>query len=391
VLLRRPESDLDLWSDDALRDPYPRYRELRDDGPAVWLQRYGVYALPRFEDVRRALRDWQTFSSAQGVGINEDANAITRGGLLTSDGPEHVALRKVIGKPLGTQAMSALRETIVAEAEKVAQRVVDQGTFDGVRDLAWYLPLTVVRQLVGLPDEGRERMLEWGSAGFNSGGPPNERSRAGTALRLEMQEYMRTQAVPGRLLPGSWGAQLYEAAERGELPTSRCAREMSNYVGPSLDTTINATSSALWLFAEHPDQWDAIRTEPALISNAVSEVLRVESPVQFFTRFVTREVAFEDVAVAAGSRVLIMYGSANRDERHWEEPARFDIQRDAREQLSFGHGAHICLGMPLARLEIESLLAALAKRVKRFVLGTPERALNNSLRGFARLPLTVRC
>ena len=389
MLLNRPDSDADPWSDEGLLDPYAQYRGLRDLAPAVWLRRYGVYALARFDSVRRALRDWQIFSSASGVGMNEESNALTRGSLLTSDGAEHVALRKIVGRPLGTQAMSALRETIVAEAEAVAQRVTERGSFDGVTDLAWHLPLTVVRQLVGLPDEGRERMLQWGAAGFNSGGPPNERSRAGTALRREMLEYMRVQAVPGKLLPGSWGAQLYEAGERGEIPLERCAREMANYVGPSLDTTINATTSALWLFAEHPEQWEAIRHDAGLIPNAVSEVLRFESPVQFFTRYVTAEVSFDDVILPAGSRVLIMYGSANRDERRWENPDQFDIRRDARDQLGFGHGAHICLGMPLARLEIESLLGALAKRVKRFELGNAERAINNSLRGFGRLPLTA--
>jgi cytochrome P450 len=285
--------------------------------------------------------------------------------------------------------MSQLRDTIVMEAEKATARIAELGSFDGVRDLAWHLPLAVVRALVGLPEAGRERMLEWGSAGFNAGGPDNERSRAGRVLRLEMMQYMQTTAVPGKLTPGSWGDQLYAAAERGEIPLDRCAREMSNYVGPSLDTTINATTSALWLFAEHPDQWEALCQNPALIPNAVQEALRIESPIQFFTRYVTQDVLVDGIVVPANSRVLVMYGSANRDERHWEDPERFDITRDASDQLAFGHGAHVCLGMPLARLEIETLLASLTKRVKRFRVAAPERAINNTLRGFARLPLVA--
>ena len=319
------ESGIDLWSESSLLDPFDNYRVLRDLAPVVALKQYGVLALPRFDDVRSALRNWRVFSSAHGVGMNERSNELNRGSLLTSDGPEHVALRKIIGRPLGTQAMSQLRDTITVEAEAVASRVAALGQFDGVRDLAWHLPLAVVRTLVGLPEQSRERMLEWG------------------ALRMEMMEYMRTTAVPGKLAPGSWGAQLYEAGERGEIPLERCAREMSNYVGPSLDTTINATTSALWLFAKHPDQWDAIRDDPALIPNAVQEVLRIEAPVQFFTRYVTEDVMVGDTVVPADSRVLIMYGSANRDERHWDAPERFDIKRDASDQLAFGHGAHVCL------------------------------------------------
>jgi cytochrome P450 len=384
-----PESGIDLWTDEALREPYSRYQELRDLGAAVLLPEYGVVALARFADVRDALRNWQTFSSAHGVGLNEDGNERSRGSLLTSDGQEHIALRKIVGRPLGSNAMRELRDTIAAEAEVVAARVAALRTFDGVRDLAWHLPLTVVSRLVGLPEEGRERMLAWGAAGFNAGGPPNERSRAGTALRLEMLEYLNIRAVPGKLTPGGWGAQLYDAAARGEIAIERCPREMSNYVGPSLDTTINATANALWLFARHPEQWEAVRADPRLIPNAVNEALRMESPVQFFSRYVSADVHVGDMLVPEGSRVLLMYGSANRDERHWPDAKRFDIGRDAKEQLAFGHGAHVCLGMPLARLEIESLLAALVPRVRRFELGEPERALNNTLRGFARLPLTI--
>ena len=389
TLTALPEAGVDLWTDEALSDPYPRYRMLRDLGVAVRLPEYGVVALPRFAEVRDALRDWQTFSSAYGVGLSEDGNARNRGSLLTSDGAEHVALRKIVGRPLGSDAMRAIRDTISAESEVVAARISAMRTFDGVSDVARHIPLAVVSRLVGLPEEGRERMLAWGTAGFNAGGPPNERSRAGTALRLEMMEYLTTQAVPGRLTPGGWGAQLYDAAARGEIAVDRCAREMTNYVGPSLDTTINATTNALWLFARNPDQWDAVRADPSLIPNAVNEALRVESPVQFFSRYVTADARVGHELVPAGSRVLLMYGSANRDERRWPDPERFDVRRDAKEQLAFGHGAHVCLGMPLARLEIESLLAALVPRVRRFEVGEPERELNNTLRGFARLPLTI--
>ena len=363
---------------------------MRDAGSAVWLSKYQIFAVARFADVRDALRNWRLFTSSFGVGVDEEYNGLASGSLLTSDGPEHVALKKILGRPLGTVAMAALKRTIVSEAENIAERVAEMGTFDGVSDLAWHLPLAVVRQLVGLPDSGRDRMLEWGTAGFNALGPHNARTTAGRQLRNEMLEYMRTQAVPGKLRPGSWGAQLYEAGERGEIAPERCAREMVNYVGPSLDTTINATSSALWLFAQNPDQWDALRSDASLIPGAVTEALRVEAPVQTFTRRTTEDARVDDTMIPAASRVAVMFGSANRDERYWTNPDVFDIRRDARDQLAFGHGAHICLGMPLARLEIESLLAALARRVKRFTLGAPPvRALNNTLRGFQTLMLTA--
>ena len=126
------------------------------------------------------------------------------------------------------------------------------------------------------------------------------------------------------------------------------------------------------------------------MGNAISEVLRLESPVPYFTRMSVRDADVGGISLPSGSRVLVCYASANRDERTWPDPERFDVRRDgAKNQLAFGHGPHECVGMPLARLEMHSLFSALAKRVKRFTAGEPVRALNNNLRGFERLPMTV--
>ena len=127
-----------------------------------------------------------------------------------------------------------------------------------------------------------------------------------------------------------------------------------------------------------------------LISSAISEAIRLESPIRGFTRVATENVEFEGVELAAGSRVLVLYASANRDERKWEEPEKFDVRREARDHLGFGIGAHVCAGMHLARLEMTALITAFTRRVSRFELGEPTRAINNVLRGFARLPVTVR-
>ena len=164
---------------------------------------------------------------------------------------------------------------------------------------------------------------------------------------------------------------------------------MNDYMGPSLDTTIFAVSSAIWLFAQHPEQWDAVRADPSLIPNAVNEVLRLESPIQGFSRMVTRDHVVDGVTIPANTRVIVLYGSANRDERKWEDPERFDVRRRASEHLAFGQGPHACVGMSLARLEIKALLTALAKRVTRFELGHTRRAINNVLRGFESVEVTV--
>lgn len=163
-----------------------------------------------------------------------------------------------------------------------------------------------------------------------------------------------------------------------------------DYLAPSLDTTISAIGNAIWLFATHPEQWDRLRRSPDRIKSAFNEVLRLESPISCFTRVARAGTQVDGCDVPAGSRVLVSFASANRDERRWHEPDRFDILRESAGQLAFGHGEHACVGMGLARLEGAVVLAALAARVDRIALnGSPLRKRNNLIRSFSSLPVTV--
>lgn len=384
-----PHSGIDLFTDEALLDPYPLYRELRDAGGAVWLDRYDMMVLSRYEDVREALRNWEVYSSAAGVTMNQPMNDALAGNTLCSDSPKHDVLRGVIQKPLMPGPVRALTAQIDAAAEELVERLVARKHFDAATELGQHLPVSIVSNLVGLPEEGRERMLDWAAANFNCFGPLNPRTVTAFETVKEMIHYAYTEAVPGKLKPGGWAAMIYDAADRGEIGHDQCPAMMNDYMGPSLDTTIFAVGSAVWLFANHPEQWDIVREDPSVIPNAVNEVLRLESPIQAFSRMVTRDHEVDGTAIPAGTRTIVLYGSANRDERKWEDPEKFDVRRRASEHLGFGIGPHACVGAPLARLEIKALLAALAKRVRRFELGETKRALNNVLRGFERVDVTV--
>jgi cytochrome P450 len=386
-----PVSDLDLHADSALLDPYPLYRELRGAGGAVWMRRYGMFALPRYADVRNALANWQVFSSARGVMFNEATNERVRGIPLVSDPPEHERLRRPLKMSLAAKELSLLESELSAATEALVERLVERKTFDAVSDFAQFLPMFIVTRHAGLPEEGRERTLEWADAIFNTCGPlDKQRTREALPLAGEQMHYLMTQAVPGKLTPGGWGQRLYDDAERGELAREECPVLMTDLMAPSLYTTIHATSSAVWLFGRHPDQWDEIRADPSLIPNAINEILRLESPAQGLTRYVTRDHTVGGVTIPAGSRVMVLYASANRDERKWKEPERFDVRREGvAEHLAWGFGPHACVGSGLARLELKVLLAALARRVRRFELGEVERGINMVLRGLRRLEVTV--
>lgn len=385
-----PTFDVDLYSDAVLDDPYDLYRELRNAGPVVHLSRYGFYALPRYDDVRAALGDWQRFSSAKGVAMNDQMNDILAGTVIATDPPEHMRLRKILERPIAPKEVAALRGRIVELAEALAARLSEMDAFDAASDLAHYLPLTVVSELIGLPEEGRQRILAWAAASFDimaaAGAPRME--EAGHIMG-EMMEYVMDPSLPERLRPDGWAARLFNAVETGEIAPGQPEVMIQGYLNPSLDTTIFATTNLIWLFARYPDQWQELRENPALVPRAINEAIRLESPIQHFSRVTTEDVQIDGSLIPAHSRILVMYGSANRDERHYQMAEKFDVRRENSDHLGFGYANHMCVGMNLAKLEITALVQALLPRISRFELVDAKRARNNLLRGFESLKVRV--
>jgi len=383
-------STLDPYADQALLNPWPLYRELREMAPVVWLEKYRMFALTRYDVVVKALRDWEAFPSSFGVMMNDDMNQVLRGNTLCSDGDAHNRLRRVVMRPVTAIAIKSLEDEVAREAEGIVGRLCARGRFCATGELATYLPVTIVSNAVGLPEEGRERMMQWSIGLFDCFGPLNERVRNAMPVLSEMMDYARTHAVPGKLKPGSWAEAIHHAAAAGEVPPEAVPILMIDYMGPSLDTTIFAISSGVWLFAKHPDQWDLVRNDPSLIPAAINEILRIEAPIQGFSRYVARDYDLDGVVLPEGSRTIVFYGAANRDPRQFPQPDRFDVRRDnAGRHMAFGAGPHMCLGSNLAKLEMRALFTALAGRVKRFHIEAEERALNNVLRGFSKLIVSV--
>jgi cytochrome P450 len=193
---------------------------------------------------------------------------------------------------------------------------------------------------------------------------------------------------PSQLRPDGWAAALFAAAAAGRIERDDVAGMLIDYVAPSLDTTILGTGHLLFQLGTHPAQWDLVRNDPTLIPRAIDEALRLESPVRAFTRMAVEDYDVGGTVIPAGDRVLIMYGAANRDERRYPNPDAFDVTRDAKDHLGFGHGVHRCAGSYLAELEMEALLRAMASRVRRIEVDAPAFALNNVLRGHERFRAT---
>ncbi|MYZ48470.1 cytochrome P450 [Propylenella binzhouense] len=389
VRLNVPTDDVDLFCDDILRYPYEAYARLREKGPVVFLTRHNIFALPRYAPVRTVLEDHETYISGKGVGLSKFGNQSRRGTPIASDPPLHTKRRGLVAERLSLRSVREITPDLQRQADVLVGTVAEQGEFDGVADFSRRFPLMVMADLIGLPQDGREHLLEWADAGFNLFGPPNERVAKSEERFPEVRDYIRSLEQPGRLRPGSMGAAIYEAAARGEIEFDQCGPLIMAYLMAGLDTTINAISAALLLFGRHPDQWDLVRENPRLIAMALNEVIRLESPIQNLRRVVTREHELEGAILEEGVSVLVMFGSANRDESRWQDADRFDVKRNPVGHLAFGMGIHNCAGQTLARAEAASLLEALARRARRIEVGEPEWHLNNVIRGLERLPVRL--
>jgi cytochrome P450 len=380
----------DIYTDSAIVDPYPHYARLRELGPVVWLSRQRVYAVPRYAECKAVLRDDETFVSGKGVALNPLTNHLGDGTTLNSDGDDHSARRKLVAHRLLPRALRSIGEDVDRLAGEVVDRALLMGEVDGVEDIASALPLAVVPDLVGWPRDQRDHLITWGGATFDILGPANKRAAKALPDALRMLRFARRVVRERSVLEGSMGHDVLAAADEGKLTLAECAPLMIDYIAPSLDTTISAISNALHLFATHPEQWRLLRDDPALLGNAVNEVIRYESPLRAFSRKTIRATTVADTPIARGARVLVLYASANRDEREWAAPERFDIRNDAGRHLGFGNGAHACAGQGLARLETTAMLSALIERVDRIELtGTPVWAMNNIIRRHAHLPIKL--
>ena len=385
-----PRYEPDVYSDGAILDPYPHYERMRAMGPVVRLAKQRALAVSRYADCKRVLLDDTTFISGRGVALNPVANRLSRGTTLNSDGAEHDDRRRILAHRLTPRALRSMRQEVEARADAVVAAAVEREEVDGVRDIAEALPTSFVPDLIGWPQEGREHLLRWAGATFDSLGPLNARSLRTAGSSLGMLRFARSMVRRGQLLPGSMGDDVLRKADQGELSRGECPALMIDYLAPSLDTTISAIASALLLLGRHPEQWERLKADPSLVPNTVNEVVRLHSPLRAFARFVAADADIDGVPVPRGSRIVVFYASANRDERFWESPDTFDVTRDAAPQLGFGQGAHGCAGQGLARLETQAILQSILARVDRIeVVGDPVWGLNNIIHKLDQLPLRL--
>ncbi|MEM6985787.1 MAG: cytochrome P450 [Pseudomonadota bacterium] len=385
-----PVCDIDFFSDAYVKDPISAYHAMLNKGPVVWLPQNALHAIVGHAAITAALRNHRVFRSGKGVSINEDINKFLVGSTLNSDPPGHDETRAITFAPLSPPALVAVRERIDVEANAVADKVVALGEFDAVTDLATHLPMTIVRDLVGLGTHGKENMLSWGTATFQLMGDPRERREDAQQKVADLGAFLSDPGTLSRLSPDGWASRATRLAVEAGFDPKRATALMRDYIAPSLDTTISAISYGIMLFAQHPEQWQKIREDRSRIKNAIEEIVRLNTPIKTLSRWVDEDIDIGDAKLKRDSRVMMMFGAANRDPAVFENPDTFDIDRRTKGHVGFGHGKHSCLGMHLARLEMTSLFNALADRVERFeMLAHPVHAIVSVIHSLESLKMRV--
>lgn len=388
-----PITDQDAYADQVLADPYAFYEHVREAGPVVGFSRYDVLAVARHAEVQAVLTQPDTFCSGAGVGLTNfhtEKSWRQPSLILEADPPEHGAKRRVLTRILSPLALKRLRDEFEREAVRLVRRVVELGECDGVKELAEAFPLKVFADAVGLPAEGREHLLPYGDLVFNGFGPINERFESRMAQSGPTVAWIMDICRRERLRPDGFGAQIYDAADAGEITLEEAPLLVRTLLSAGLDTTIFTLSNAIVNFARHPDQWAILRDEPSGARKAIEEVMRYESTFQSFYRTTTRPVELAGVNIPAEQKIWVGIAAANRDPRRWPDPNTFDVTRNATGNLAFGTGIHGCAGQMIARMEGEIVLKALAEHVQEIIpIGDPVIHYNNTVRGYSSLPLTV--
>jgi len=393
--------ELNPFAHEFHEDPHPVYRWLRAHAPLYRNDALGFWALSRYADVRAASLDWATYSSAEGTTVErlDPEWFVERPMMIFMDPPRHGRLRALVSRVFTPRRVAELEPFVRATAARLLDPLAAAGGGDVVRDLSGPLPMEVIFTLLGVPDADRRQLRVWMDQSLERDrDTPAVPMRALAAMASLMQywnellETLRRRPDVGDGLDGGLIAALLQAEVDGERLSHGEIVGFCSLLGAAGNETVTKLLGGTWVvLGRHPAQWADLVREPALIPSAVEEALRTTSPSQYQGRTVTRDVEWYGTRVPAGDRILLLTGSANRDETAFPDPDRFDVRREPNEHLAFGMGVHFCLGAALARLESRVALEELGRRFPRFRVDEDRciRVHMSNVHGFESVPFAA--
>lgn len=347
--------------DDPQLNPFPWYRRMREEQPVAYDPRWG-WGVFRYDDVQEVLTRYVAFSSQWMGDGPPSASQPFAASMLGSDPPRQRQLRSLVAQVFTPRAIAALEPRITAIVADLLDRALPAASLEVIGALAAPLPIIVIAELLGIPVADRARFKLWSDALVSFAG---DTALSPSGAQAAIVDYFLRIIAERRRAPGEDLISRLLAAEiAGEgLSNAELLGFCALLLVAGNETTTNLIGNAMLCLAERPAAWARLRADPALLPAALEEVLRFRSPVQAMFRVARGEVDLGGQRIPAGARVTAFIGSANHDERHFADPATFDLDRQSNRHIAFGHGIHYCLGAPLARLEGRIALGALLERV----------------------------
>lgn len=367
----------DPWDAAFVADPYPAYRELRERGRAIWWEATGQWLVPHYADVSALLRDrrlgrtylhrftHEEFGREAPPPEHEPFHVLNGNGLLDLEDPAHARVRRLVAKAFTPRTVERLVPAVRRMAGELVGRLLADGGGDLLTAVAEPLPVGVIAELLGVPEADRGLLRPWSAdiCGMFELRPDEETARRAVRASVEFSAYLRELIAERRARPGEDLVSGLIAAhdDEGRLSEQEMISTCVLLLNAGHEATVNTTVNGWWALFRNPDRLAALRAghDPEKLSTAVDELMRYDTPLQMFERWVLDDIRVGDTDIPRGAEVALLFGSANRDPARFEDPDTLDLERADNPHLTFGAGIHYCLGAPLARRELEASFGAL--------------------------------
>jgi unspecific monooxygenase len=396
----------DPWDPAFVSDPYPAYAELRDRGRVTYYEPTDQWLVPRHADVSALLRDRRLGRTYQHRFTHEDFgrtapppehepfHTLNDHGMLDLEPPDHTRIRRLVSKAFTPRTVEQLKPYVSKLAGELVDRLVAAGGGDLLTDVAEPLPVAVIAEMLGIPESDRAPLRPWSAdiCGMYELSPSEDTAARAVRASVEFAEYLRELIAARRKEPGDDLISGLIAAHDDEdrLTEQEMISTAVLLLNAGHEATVNATVNGWWALFRNPDQLAALRADHSLIPSAVEELMRYDTPLQLFERWVLDEIEIDGTTVPRGAEIAMLFGSANHDPDVFADPERLDLTRADNPHISFSAGIHYCIGAPLARIELAASMRALLERAPTLALATdPVRKPNFVIRGLEGLSVEV--
>ncbi|MFF4540816.1 cytochrome P450 [Streptomyces aureus] len=396
----------DPWDPGFLADPYPAYEELRARGRVHYYEPTNQWLVPHHADVSALLRDRRLGRTYQHRFTHEDFgrtappqehepfHVLNDHGMLDLEPPDHTRIRRLVSKAFTPRTVERLKPYVEGLAGELVDRLVEAGGGDLLTDVAEPLPVSVIAEMLGVPESERAPLRPWSAdiCGMYELNPSEDVAHKAVRASVEFTEYLRGLIEARRKEPGDdLISGLIAAHDEGDRLTEQ---EMIStcvlLLNAGHEATVNATVTGWWTLFRHPEQLARLRADHALIPTAVEELMRYDTPLQMFERWVLDEIEIDGTTVPRGAEIALLFGSANRDAEVFAAPDTLDLSRAENPHISFSAGIHYCIGAPLARIELAASMGALLTKAPGLRLAEePVRKPNFVIRGLEGLPVEI--